>query len=72
MRAGMLALKARSDAATRAGAAPEWADLLEQEAATWTLPEAIALAELIADPGPGDGDGDGCSPAPWPGPLEGY
>lgn len=55
MRVGMLALKVRSDAVTRAGAvAPEWAGLLEQEAATWTLPEAIALAELIANPGPGD------------------
>ncbi|MQW76310.1 hypothetical protein GHK92_10520 [Nocardioides sp. dk4132] len=56
MRVGMLALKVRSDAAARAGAAaPDWANLLEEEAATWTLPEAVALAELIADPGPGEG-----------------
>ncbi len=57
MRVGMLALKVRSDAATRAGAAaPDWADLLGQEAATWTLPGAISLAGLIADPGPEDAD----------------
>lgn len=54
IRVGMLALKVRSDAAARAGAAaPDWVDLLEEEAATWTLPEAVALAELIADPGRG-------------------
>lgn len=57
MRVGMLALKVRSDAATRAGAAaPDWADLLGQEAATWTLPGAISLTGLIADPGPEDAD----------------
>lgn len=50
MRVGMLALTVRSDAATRASAqAPSWGRLLEDEAATWTLPEAIALLEQLAD-----------------------
>jgi hypothetical protein len=47
MRVGTLALKVRSDAATRAvTGAPSWAQLLEDEAATWTLPEAVAIAVL--------------------------
>jgi hypothetical protein len=53
MRVGVLALKVRSDAALRATAgAPSWAELLEDEAATWTLPEAVTIAELLADAGP--------------------
>jgi hypothetical protein len=51
MRIGMLALKVRSDAATRAAAgAPSWSQLLEDDAATWTLPEAVAVAELLEGP----------------------
>ncbi|MBH0776634.1 hypothetical protein [Nocardia bovistercoris] len=51
MRTGMLALKARSDAAARARAgAPSWEQLLADEAATWTLPEAITIADLLTDP----------------------
>ncbi|WP_107657336.1 hypothetical protein [Nocardia suismassiliense] len=47
MRVGMLALKVRSDAADRAEAgAPSWEKLLVDEAATWTLPEAVAIADL--------------------------
>ncbi|MEU7144723.1 hypothetical protein ABZ942_35125 [Nocardia sp. NPDC046473] len=47
MRVGMLALKVRSDAAARAEAgAPSWEELLADEAATWTLPEAVAIADL--------------------------
>ncbi|MGY1825961.1 hypothetical protein [Blastococcus sp. SYSU DS0541] len=53
MRVGMLALKVRSDAAFRAAAgAPSWGELLEDDAATWTLPEAVTIAELLADAGP--------------------
>lgn len=49
VRVGVLALKVRADVASRAAAgAPSWADLLEAEAATWTLPEAVTLAELLA------------------------
>jgi hypothetical protein len=56
MRVGTLALRMRSDAATRAEAsAPDWSELLEQEAATWTLPEAVALAELLEHPEPSAG-----------------
>lgn len=56
MRVGALALRMRSDAVTRASAgAPDWSEILEQEAATWTLPEAIALAELLEHPGANDG-----------------
>lgn len=48
IRIGGLALKARSDAAARAAAgAPPWTQLLEQEAATWTLPEAVAIVEML-------------------------
>ncbi|MGC1206906.1 MAG: hypothetical protein WA880_03010, partial [Ornithinimicrobium sp.] len=48
MRIGMLALQVRSDAASReAAGAPSWGQLLSDEAATWTLPEAIAIAELL-------------------------
>lgn len=53
LRVGVLALKVRSDAASRAAAGtPSWARLLEDEAATWTLPEAVTIAELLADVGP--------------------
>jgi len=53
MRVGVLALKVRSDAAFRATAgAPSWTELLEDEAATWTLPEAVTIAELLAGAGP--------------------
>lgn len=53
MRVGMLALRMRSDAVTRAAAAaPDWSELLEQEAATWTLPETVALVELLERPEP--------------------
>ncbi|MEU1209246.1 hypothetical protein [Nocardia sp. NPDC005825] len=48
LRIGMLALKVRSDAAARAQAgAPSWEQLLTAEAATWTLPEAVAIADLL-------------------------
>lgn len=48
MRIGMLALKVRSDAAARAEAgAPSWEQLLAAEAATWTLPEAVTIADLL-------------------------
>ncbi|MFI6042601.1 hypothetical protein ACIA8C_13255 [Nocardia sp. NPDC051321] len=47
IRVGMLALKVRCDAAVRAEAgAPSWETLLADEAATWTLPEAITIADL--------------------------
>lgn len=50
MRIGALALKVRSDAATRASTgASSWTQLLEDEAATWTLPEAVAIAEMLED-----------------------
>ncbi|MBF6181275.1 hypothetical protein [Nocardia otitidiscaviarum] len=50
MRIGMLALRVRSDAATRAQAgAPSWEQLLAAEAATWTLPEAVTIADLLSD-----------------------
>lgn len=53
MRVGTLALRVRSDTASRAAiAAPSWSQLLEAEAATWTLPEAVALAELLSGSGP--------------------
>ncbi|MFI9536897.1 hypothetical protein ACIG56_27060 [Nocardia fusca] len=50
MRTGQLALKVRSDTAARAEAgAPSWQQLLADEAATWTLPEAVTIADLLAD-----------------------
>lgn len=50
LRIGMLALQVRSDVAARATAeAPSWEQLLDDEAATWTLPEAATIAELLAD-----------------------
>ncbi|MRH92383.1 hypothetical protein GFY24_34015 [Nocardia sp. SYP-A9097] len=50
MRIGMLALKVRSDAAARAETgAPSWEQLLAAEAATWTLPEAVTIADLLTD-----------------------
>ncbi|MEU4413349.1 hypothetical protein [Nocardia salmonicida] len=58
MRIGMLALKVRSDAAARAEAgAPSWGELLADEAATWSLPEALTIAELLTNsvgPSPAD------------------
>jgi len=52
MRIGMLALKVRSDAVTRAASGvSSWSQLLQDEATTWTLPEAIAIAELLEEPG---------------------
>ncbi len=49
LRIGMLAVKVRADASARAEAgAPSWERLLADEAATWTLPEAVALADLLA------------------------
>ncbi|MGW6815672.1 hypothetical protein, partial [Nocardia sp. NPDC055050] len=52
MRIGMLALKVRSDTAARAEAgAPSWEKLLADEAATWTLPEALTIAELMTNSG---------------------
>lgn len=48
MRIGMLALKVRSDVAARAEAgAPSWEQLLAAEGATWTLPDAITIADLL-------------------------
>lgn len=50
MRVGMLALKVRSEVAPRTEAgAPSWDRLLAEEAATWTLPEAVTIADLLAD-----------------------
>ncbi|MFD3507713.1 hypothetical protein [Nocardia sp. NPDC058666] len=50
MRIGMLSLKVRSDAAARAKAgAPSWEQLLADEAATWTLPEAVTIADLLSE-----------------------
>lgn len=48
MRIGMLALQVRAESADRASTgAPPWTGLLADEAATWTLPEAVALAALL-------------------------
>ncbi|GAS99616.1 uncharacterized protein RMCC_6581 [Mycolicibacterium canariasense] len=50
VRVGILALKVRADAADRATAeAPSWMQILADEASTWTMPEAIAIADLLAD-----------------------
>ncbi len=52
MRVGMLALQVRSDTMARAEAGvPSWEQLLQDEASTWTLPEAISIAELLTDSG---------------------
>ncbi|MFC3964258.1 hypothetical protein [Nocardia jiangsuensis] len=49
LRIGTLALQVRSDSASRAGAgAPSWEGLLAEEGATWTLPEALTIADLLA------------------------
>ncbi|MFF2551288.1 hypothetical protein ACFVUS_09810 [Nocardia sp. NPDC058058] len=49
-RIGMLALKVRADAAARDSAgSPSWDQLLATEAATWTLPEALTIADLLAN-----------------------
>lgn len=51
MRVGMLALQVRSDTAARAAdGTPSWHQLFQGEAATWTLPEAVTVAELLNDP----------------------
>lgn len=51
MRLGVLALNVRADGAARAAAgAPSWTQLLEEEAATWNLPEAVALADMLEGP----------------------
>ncbi len=51
-RVGMLALKVHREAVIRESAgAPSWGELLESEAATWTMPEAIAIADLLTDTG---------------------
>ncbi|WP_280358697.1 hypothetical protein [Nocardia otitidiscaviarum] len=56
MRIGMLALSARSDAATRAQAgAPSCEQLLVAEAATWALPEAVTIAGLLSNHSPHEG-----------------
>lgn len=48
LRVGRLGLSVAADSRTRERAgAPSWETMLEQEAATWTLPEAITLADLI-------------------------
>ncbi|GAB4587627.1 hypothetical protein [Nocardia sp. IFM 10818] len=50
MRIGMLALKVHSDAAARAQTgALSWEQLLAAEAATWTLPEAVTIADLLTN-----------------------
>ncbi|MFF2088733.1 hypothetical protein ACFVVM_33545 [Nocardia sp. NPDC058176] len=50
LRVGTLALQVRSDTTTRAQAGtPSWTQLLTDEATTWTLPEAITLADLLTD-----------------------
>lgn len=52
VRIGLLALNVRSDAAARTtSAAPHWSRLLEDEAATWTLPEAATIADLLVAQG---------------------
>ncbi|MFC8046235.1 hypothetical protein [Nocardia sp. NPDC057353] len=43
LRIGMLALQVRSDTA----AAPSWEELLAEQAATWSLPEAVTIADLL-------------------------
>lgn len=48
LRVGRLAIQVRSDAANRAvDGAPSWHQLLENDAATWTLPHAITIADLL-------------------------
>ncbi|MGX1809362.1 hypothetical protein ACWIGI_26875 [Nocardia sp. NPDC055321] len=50
LRIGKLALQVRADTAARASAeAPSWEQLLATEATSWTLPEAITLADLLED-----------------------
>lgn len=50
MRLGRLALQLRSDAQDReAAGAPSWTELLVAEGATWTLPEALTIAELLSN-----------------------
>ena len=49
LRVGRLALSVAADSRTRERAGtPSWETMLEQEAATWTLPEAVTLADVIA------------------------
>lgn len=47
LRIGMLALQVRADRARAVDGAPSWQELLADEAATWTLPEAVTIAELL-------------------------
>lgn len=48
LRVGGLALSVAADSRSREHAdEPSWEAMLEQEAATWTLPEAVTLADLI-------------------------
>ena len=48
LRVGMLALNVRADAAERGvNGAPSWTGLLEEEAATWTLPDAVAIVGIL-------------------------
>ncbi|MGW5455739.1 hypothetical protein [Nocardia sp. NPDC003979] len=50
MRIGMLALTVCSDAHARVEAgAPSWEQLLAEEAETWTLPEALIIADLLTN-----------------------
>lgn len=46
-RIGMLALQVRSHSQSEAGA-PTWDYLLAEESATWTLPEAVTITDLLA------------------------
>lgn len=48
LRVGRLAIQVRSDAANRpVEGAPSWTQLLENDAATWALPHAVTIADLL-------------------------
>lgn len=50
VRLGRLALQVRSDAQDReATGEPSWTELLLAEGATWSLPEALTIAELLSN-----------------------
>lgn len=54
IRVGRLAIQVQSDAATRAAdGEPSWTQLFESDAATWTLPHAAKIAELLEVQGAG-------------------
>jgi len=54
LRVGRLAIQVRSDAAKRAvEVTPSWTQLLESDTATWTLPHAAKIAELLEGQQPG-------------------